>query len=59
MAFPPYWYFESDEGRQVLERRVKPGHAVGVHVPLETKELRGFDLFVEPGETRDILSRSR
>lgn len=54
MAFPPYWYFESVEGRQVLERRLKPGHAVGVHLPVEAKGLPGFDLFVDPGETRDI-----
>lgn len=54
MAFPPYWYFQSEDGRHVLENRLKPGHAVGVHVPVATRELEGFDLFVEPGETRDI-----
>jgi L-ascorbate metabolism protein UlaG (beta-lactamase superfamily) len=56
MAFPPYWYFQSEDGRRVLENRLKPGHAVGIHVPVETKELSGFDLFVEPGETRDIVA---
>jgi L-ascorbate metabolism protein UlaG (beta-lactamase superfamily) len=62
MAFPPYWYFQSEEGRGVLEHRLRPGHAVGVHVPVDMPrrredrpaDLEGFDLFVEPGETRDI-----
>lgn len=62
VAFPPYWFFASENGREVLEHRLKPGHAVGVHVPAEIptspaerpEELRGYDLFVEPGETRDI-----
>jgi L-ascorbate metabolism protein UlaG (beta-lactamase superfamily) len=61
MAFPPFWYFQSDEGRQVLEERLKAKHAVGVHVPTEMtnlaerpSDLAGYDLFVSPGETRDI-----
>ena len=61
MAFPPYWYFQSDNGRRVPEQRLKPGHAVGIHVPVELTspaerppELAGYDLFVTPGETRDI-----
>lgn len=61
MAFPPYWYFLSESGRHILEERLAPGHAVGVHVPVNVPppaarppELAGVDLFVEPGETRDI-----
>jgi L-ascorbate metabolism protein UlaG (beta-lactamase superfamily) len=62
MAFPPYWYFQSEDGRSVLEHRLKPEHAVGIHVPVEIPrdpaerpaDLKGYDLFVEPGETRDI-----
>jgi L-ascorbate metabolism protein UlaG (beta-lactamase superfamily) len=61
MAFPPYWYFQSEDGRRVLEERLKPGHAVGIHVPVEMTnpadrppELAEYDLFVSPGETRDI-----
>lgn len=62
MAFPPYWYFSSKNGRYVLEHRLKPGHAVGIHVPVDmpgndddrAEEYRGFDLFTEPGETREI-----
>jgi L-ascorbate metabolism protein UlaG (beta-lactamase superfamily) len=62
MAFPPYWYFQSEDGRHVLEHRLKPDHAVGVHVPVDVRsnpaerpaDLQGYDLFVEPGETREI-----
>ena len=62
MAFPPYWFFSSAQGTGILENRIKAGHSVGVHVPvsiptvpsLRTQELRGVDLFTEPGEARDI-----
>jgi L-ascorbate metabolism protein UlaG (beta-lactamase superfamily) len=61
IAFPPYWYLQSDEGRKVLEERLKPGHTVGIHVPVEMTDpakrpldLRDSDLFVTPGETREI-----
>ena len=62
IAFPPYWYFQSEDGRSVLEHRLKPTHAVGVHVPVaipsdpskRPADLQSYDLFVEPGETRDI-----
>jgi L-ascorbate metabolism protein UlaG (beta-lactamase superfamily) len=61
MAFPPYWYFQSEDGRRVLEERLKPARAVGIHVPVELTspadrppELAEYDLFVSPGETRDI-----
>jgi L-ascorbate metabolism protein UlaG (beta-lactamase superfamily) len=61
MAFPPYWYFESEDGRRVLDERLKPAHAIGIHVPVEmtspekrSPDLAKRDLFVTPGETRDI-----
>jgi L-ascorbate metabolism protein UlaG (beta-lactamase superfamily) len=61
MAFPPYWYFDSADGRRVLEERLNAAHTVGIHVPLELTdpskrpaELARYDLFVTPGETRDI-----
>ena len=62
IAFPPYWYFQSQNGRSVLEHRLKPTHAVGVHVPVaipsdpseRPADLQSYDLFVNPGETRDI-----
>ena len=62
LALPPYWYFLSEDGRSVLEDRLKPGHAVGIHVPVEVPaeaddrapELRDVDLFTTSGETREI-----
>ena len=62
MAFPPYWFFSSSGGNAILENRIKPDHSVGVHVPvsisktpnLRPTELRGYDLFTEPGEKREI-----
>lgn len=62
MAFPPYWFFSSTGGNRILKNRIKPDHSVGVHVPvsisknrsLRPEELRGYDLFTVPGETREI-----
>jgi L-ascorbate metabolism protein UlaG (beta-lactamase superfamily) len=65
MAFPPYWYFLSEAGLQVLEDRLHPAHAVGIHVPASVPEnaaerepaLQDVDLFTQPGETREIPHR--
>jgi L-ascorbate metabolism protein UlaG (beta-lactamase superfamily) len=62
MAFPPYWFFSSTFGNGILKNRIKPGHSVGIHVPVSISteperrplELRGYDLFTRPGEIRDI-----
>jgi L-ascorbate metabolism protein UlaG (beta-lactamase superfamily) len=62
IAFPPYWYFLSREGLTVLGERLRPLHAVGIHVPVTVPEdpaerdesLREVDLFTRPGETRDV-----
>ncbi|MFK7829577.1 MAG: MBL fold metallo-hydrolase [Congregibacter sp.] len=64
MAFPPYWFFSSQKGLKVLNERVQADRNVGIHVPvavpqdpaLRSRELRGFDLFTVPGETRKIAS---
>ena len=61
-AMPPYWFFLSDGGRHILEDRIDASHTVGVHVPKEVpddaesrpEELKDFDLFTRPGETRNI-----
>ena len=58
-AFPPYWYFTSESGRAVLEQRLKPALAIGVHMPGELEPeyavgLEGNDVFRTPGETRRI-----
>ncbi len=62
VALPPYWFFMSDEGRQVLERRIAPARSIGVHVPANVPsqadrrdpDLRGHELFTVPGEVREI-----
>ena len=62
VAFPPYWFLTSDEGLRVLERRIAPARAIGVHVPANVPsqsdrrapELRGHELFTVPGEVREI-----
>jgi hypothetical protein len=62
MAFPPYWFFSSRSGLEILAERIKPVRSVGVHVPvtipgdplLRPVELRNSDLFTVPGETRVI-----
>ena len=61
-AFPPYWFFLSEAGRQVLEQRIAATRSVGVHVPADVPsrpaerapELRSHELFTEPGEVRAI-----
>ena len=61
-AMPPYWFFYSNEGRQILEDRIGASHTIGVHVPTKIPDdpesrpenLQGFDLFTRPGETRSI-----
>ena len=62
VAFPPYWFFLSDGGRQVLERRIAPTRSIGMHVPADVPSrpaereagLREHELFTEPGEVRAI-----
>jgi hypothetical protein len=65
MAFPPYWFFSSASGREILDNTIKAKRSVGVHVPvsipadplLRPVELRSFDLFTLPGETRTITAQ--
>jgi L-ascorbate metabolism protein UlaG (beta-lactamase superfamily) len=67
MAFPPYWFFLSDEGRRILDERIRAKASIGVHVPEKMPddaaerpaELDGIDLFTKPGETREIQPADR
>lgn len=60
LAFPPYWFFRSADGREILDDRVRASHSIGIHVPAEygedastiPAELLGEDLFTQPGEGR-------
>jgi len=59
VALPPYWFFESEDGVEILEFRLDVMHAIGIHVPDElvdpgrrSEALLGEDLFTRPGEGR-------
>ena len=60
LAFPPYWFYLSDEGREILDDRVHARNSVGIHVPEEFAEdpssvpedIVGDDIFTSPGEGR-------
>ncbi|MEM7279630.1 MAG: MBL fold metallo-hydrolase, partial [Pseudomonadota bacterium] len=61
-ALPPYWFFTSRDGKQILSEFVRPANVIGVHVPAKfsqpadlPEELREFDLFLKPGAVR-VLS---
>lgn len=62
MAFPPYWYLQTDTGRFILKERIGAKHSVGTHVPANIPkrdedrpdDFKGLDIFTEPGETRKI-----
>lgn len=65
LALPPYWFFLSDEGKAILSSDLQAVHAVGIHVPEKMPdnpderpvELRGYDLFTEPGQSRPVAER--
>jgi len=60
LAFPPYWFFMSDDGREILEDRINVRNSIGIHVPARfgddpasiPDELFGSELFTRPGEGR-------
>ena len=60
LAFPPYWFFLSDDGREILGERLNIRHSIGIHVPAKfgddpssvPAELIGDELFTRPGEGR-------
>lgn len=61
VAFPPYWFFSSDEGWLILDDHLKPKYRTGIHVPAEAigsgdqwRKQAGADLFTDPGETREF-----
>jgi L-ascorbate metabolism protein UlaG (beta-lactamase superfamily) len=58
-AFPPYWFFSSAAGRAILEQRLRPALAIGIHVPVDVDPqyadgIEGYALFRRPGERRSI-----
>lgn len=64
-ATPPYWFFNSRDGNDILKNVIQPARTIGVHVPAAfsdaeniPEELREFDLFINPGESRQWLRPS-
>lgn len=57
LAFPPYWFFTSEQGQMILSDRINAEKSIGVHVPTDVPDdLKdsGGDYFSKPGEQRDI-----
>jgi L-ascorbate metabolism protein UlaG (beta-lactamase superfamily) len=59
LALPPYWFFASQRGNEVLDNILRARHAIGIHVPAKFADadeipaaLKAVDLFTRPGETR-------
>jgi L-ascorbate metabolism protein UlaG (beta-lactamase superfamily) len=57
MAFPPYWFYASAEGNDILQEIINARQSVGVHVPVVVpRNLKNsaHDYFSRPGEQRNI-----
>ncbi len=56
-AFPPYWFYGSDEGQAILADIINVKNSIGVHVPIKIPQgLKdsGADYFSKAGETRPV-----
>jgi hypothetical protein len=56
-AFPPYWFFSSNDGPIILSDRINANEAVGIHVPVkvpDTLKMIGEEYFSKPGEHQSI-----
>lgn len=56
-AFPPYWFFLSAEGTQIIDGVLNAGGAIGVHVPVNVPAdltSSGRSFFGDPGEVRAL-----
>jgi L-ascorbate metabolism protein UlaG (beta-lactamase superfamily) len=59
LALPPYWFFATSDGREILEERINIRHSIGIHVPDRyadpdnvPAELARYEIFTRPGEGR-------
>jgi L-ascorbate metabolism protein UlaG (beta-lactamase superfamily) len=58
VAFPPYWFFLSQSGKNILEYRINAKESIGVHIPKTIPLdliLSGADYFFKPGQTRALV----
>ncbi|MEL7541132.1 MAG: MBL fold metallo-hydrolase [Pseudomonadota bacterium] len=56
-AYPPYWFFLSEEGQAIVDARLNAATATGIHVPIELPSdlfVSGRDFFHKPGEVRTL-----
>jgi len=56
-AFPPYWFFISEDGSIILEEYINAEKSIGIHVPKiipESLKLSDEHYFLIPGELREI-----
>ena len=61
-AFPPYWFFLSAEGIQIVDDVLNTGDAIGVHVPVSIPDpliASGRNFFGDPGGVRRIEPASK
>ncbi|MEO0883559.1 MAG: MBL fold metallo-hydrolase [Pseudomonadota bacterium] len=59
MAFPPYWFFLSLDGKSVISKTLNAAQVTGVHVPVEVPRIlieTGAAYFDSPGEVRTFLT---
>ena len=58
-AFPPYWFFLSAEGTQIVDTVLNVEEAIGVHVPVRIPDelvASGRNFFGDPGGVRRLKS---
>lgn len=56
-AFPPYWFFTSEDGQIILDERINAEKHIGVHVPVKVPvdlEMTGEMYFSKPSEHKSI-----
>lgn len=56
-ALPPYWFYFSAEGNDILTEIINANKSIGIHVPVDIPnrlKSSSVDYFSKPGETRNI-----
>lgn len=56
-AFPPYWFFLSAQGTQIVDEVLNAQDAIGVHVPVEVPDglvASGRSFFGDPGSVQTL-----
>ena len=56
-AFPPYWFFSSNDGPLILAERINTEESIGIHVPVKvptTLKMTEEQYFSKPGEQKTI-----